>query len=121
MKKIKYLIIISILAVAIGGIFSINRGKLEVQSSEVKEPTKVDITTIQIDQHALCRNVVNAGTKSIAIGIKTKDEWCSFVKAVNEGKVRGVSFTNCESCWWTGCVNNPYNRVCAAHNLGACP
>lgn len=120
MKKIKYLIIIVsiFLLGAMGVIFSIGIEKSEAQIERINN------TTIKIDAHNICRNVINPTAGSFAIGLKTQGEWCSFLKANSR---LGLSVSSCQNCFWKqgcgycrNCRRNWY-WVCKDYNNNPCP
>ena len=115
MKKTKYsIIVISILVVVTGVIFSIGEEKSEAQIS------RLDVTTIQIDAHTICRNVTNPGSMSFLIPQKTQGEWCSFLKAASALGLTVSMCRNCGSVCLGRCCNSKV-WVCNDYNYNPCP
>ncbi len=75
------------------------------------------IGSAKIDEHGICRNVVNSGNKEVMVPLKTKGEWCSFIRAANN--FSNVTLTTCVDCYCLGwCCNG---TECTSYNVGSCP
>lgn len=91
--------------------------KLEAQT----QLQKIDVTTAQVNAFGVCRNVINSGTLPLLAPLKTKDEWCTLIKA--DPNLANVSFTTCQTCSWVsrcGCGNCVKDWVCTPFNIGTC-
>lgn len=126
----KRTIIISLLGVFlvifIFGIFIFNKEVFgrrdhdnEDNNKEDKRPKMFRIIpnmgSYRIDQHLICREVINTTNKEIMIPTKTKDEWCSFV--LNYPK--GVILKECYQCTRTTSCANSY-ASCTRWNYNQC-
>jgi hypothetical protein len=75
------------------------------------------IGSARIDEHEICRNVVNSGSKELMVPYKTKEEWCSFLKA----SLKDVTITKCQVCHWNYCSNGQGRVECNDYHVGSCP
>lgn len=115
MEKTKYKILIVSILIVIGMVIIFDIAKEESKAAVFR----LDRTSIQLDRHVICRNVINGTTQSLMIPTMTQAEWCSFL---NRAGALGLSLSNCVTCYWYRCwCGNCSGWVCQAYNANPCP
>jgi hypothetical protein len=110
MKKIFFYLLLVFIPL-FGGIIFIKERPTVTQAYMAR------VGSAKIDVYGICRNVMNSGSKELMVPYKTKEEWCSFLKA----SLKDVTITNCQECYWNYCSNGRGRWVCKDYNVGSCP